>query len=267
MAWGKELTAEDLKKAGLDPADLAELKEKGVKKADLESLKTEMTTSMTELIKNQFTELETKLKPAPVQQQQQQQQDPPDDNNDFLTDPTGWTKKQVGQSIAFTAVQTTKMRMELALDRAKATNPLFKNEALTTEIMAEWSNYKPEHMAANKDFDPDKLLTKICNMVKGAHAEDIQRDTDKREGKFNMVASGGGGGGGNTNTTLGGDKDNRKPEERMTDFEKKQAARYGMTPEEWVNADKEMEDEIKLNESIVSKSLKDKVKVMQEAGV
>jgi hypothetical protein len=130
--------------------------------------------------------------------------------------------------------------MDLALDRAKATSPLFKNEVLAKEILDEWNQYKAENFAMKKDFDPDLLLGKIINMVKGAHAEEIQRDTDKREGKYNLVVStsGGGGGGGNRNIDAG--DGGRKPEDMLTDIEKAQAARYGMTPKEWADQNAEM---------------------------
>ncbi|SRR6266496_373733 len=239
MAWNKELTKEDLIKAGLDPADLAEMKANGVKKADLDAFKTEMTTSIMDSIKTQFTELETKLRSQPkTEDDNKDQKDTQDDATEFLTDPTAYINKKVGQVVGYSAIQTTKMRMDLALDRAKSSLRGFKNQALTDEIMTEWSSYKPENMAMVKDFDPDKLLLKVHNMVMGNHIDDINRDTDKKDGKFNMVASGGGGGGVNQNFDI-----TKKPEDQITDIEKKQATRYGMTAEEWVKQQKEMAEE------------------------
>ncbi len=242
MAWGKELTKEDLIKAGLDPADLAELKANGVKKADLEALKTELgtslTTSMTELITNQFKEMEGRLKPVKQNDQQQQQQDQVDEPTEFLTDPTAYINKKVGQAVGFAAINTTRMRMEMALERARNNYKGFKNTKLTEEILAEWNQYKPENMAGIKDFDPDKLLKKVHDMVIGAHAEEINHDTNKREGVYNLVASGSGGGGGG-NVTNNIDSSKKTPEELMTDEDKAMAARYGMTPKQWVEADGE----------------------------
>jgi hypothetical protein len=250
MAWNKELTKDDLVKAGLNPDDLAELKANGVKKADLDglkdTLKTELSTSIAEQIKNSFAELETKFKPTPTNNNNNNNgntngnNEPADDSAEFLSDPTGYINKKAASSAAYTAIQTTKIRMDLAMDRAKATMKGFKNDALAKEILDEWAMYKPEVMAMNKDFDPDKLITKIHNMVIGTHHEEIQRDTDKREGKFNMVASASGGGGGNGNA---GGGTNKKAEDMLTDVEKKQASRYGMTPQEWVDQKKAMEDE------------------------
>lgn len=251
MAWNKELTKEDLVKAGLNPDDLAELKANGVKKADLdglkESLKTELATSISEQIKNSFTELETKLKPATTNNNggdnnnNNNNNNTVDDATEFLTDPTAYINKKTNQAALFSAVQATKMRMELAYDRAKATMKGFKNENLLKEIDEEWKMYKPELMALNKDFDPDKLISKIHNMVIGNHHEEIQRDTDKREGKYNMIASSSSsaGGGGNDNTGGG----NKKAEDQLTDVEKKQAARYNMTAQEWLDSKKEWEAE------------------------
>jgi hypothetical protein len=243
MAWGKELTKDDLVKAGLNPDDLAELKAKGVTKEELTAMETKITTSVTEALTKSLGELETRLR-TPTKTEETRTETTTttteDDNTAFLTDPTGFVNKKVGQSIAFTAINATKMRMDLALDRAKMASPLFKNEALAKEIMDEWGSYKPENFAMNKDFDPDKLLGKIINMVKGSHAEEIQRDTDKREGKYNLVASTSGGGGGGGNGNLGNDNTGKKPEDMLTDIEKAQAARYGMTPKEWADQNAEM---------------------------
>lgn len=247
MAWNKELTKEDLIKAGLNPDDLAEMKANGVKKADLDAMKTEMATSMTELIKNQFAELEGKLKPVKQENQDQNnnqnnQNNQVDEQADFMADPAAYVNKKMSQAVGFTAVQATKIRMDLALDRAKASLQGFKNDSLKSEIMEEWNQYKPESFAMNKDFDPDKLITKIHNMVLGNHMEEIQRDTNKREGKFNLVASTlSGGGGGNVN--LGGHGEGKKPEELLTPIQLKQAARYNMTAQEWLDQEKAMADE------------------------
>jgi hypothetical protein len=249
MAFGRnqELTAEDLKKAGLDPADLAEMKANGVKKADLDTFKTELSTSIAEQIKNSMQELETKLRPQPIKKEGEDQNNnnkdqQVDENADFYNSPTDYIKKQMNQGVAFTAIQTTKIRMDLAMDRARAMLKGFKNDTLRKEIEDEWAQYKPEHLAMQKDFDPDKLITKIHNMVMGNHMEEINTDTAKREGKFNMVMSGNGGGGGNHNVG-GGDNSNKKPEDQLTPVELKQASRYNMTAQEWLDQKKSMEDE------------------------
>ena len=258
MAWGKgELTAEDLKKAGLDPADLAELKANGVKKTDIETLKTELgtslTTSMTELITNQFKELEGKLKPVNNNNNNNNNNDNQvDENTEFLSDPAGFMNKKLNQSAAFTLVQATKMRMDLALDRAKSNLKGFKNTKLSDEILQEWNTYTPEVCAMWRDkdgkpnFDPDSMLKKVHDMVIGRHADEINHDTNKREGVYNLVASGSGGGGGGGVTS--NDEHKKTPEELMTDEDKAMAARYGMTPKQWVEADGEkyqkVEDEI-----------------------
>jgi hypothetical protein len=248
MAWGKELTKEDLVKAGLNPDDLTELKAKGVTKEELTAMETKITTSVTEALTKSLGELETRLR-TPTNKEGEGNNNNNNNNNNnqteddtaaFLTDAVGFVNKKVGQSIAFTAINATKMRMDLALDRAKMASPLFKNEALAKEIMDEWGSYKPENFAMNKDFDPDKLLGKIINMVKGSHAEEIQRDTDKREGKYNLVASTSGGGGGGGNGNIGNDNTGKKPEDMLTEIEKAQAARYGMTPKEWADQNAEM---------------------------
>jgi hypothetical protein len=244
MAWNRqELTKEDLQKAGLDPDKLAEFQAKGVTKDELTAMETRIGTSVAETIKNSLADLETRLR-TPTRKEgddQQNQEEKPDDQTAFITDPVGYVKNLVGQSVTYSAANNTKLRMDLALDRAKATLRGFKNKALSDEIEAEWKLYNPAEMGLKKDFDPDKLIKKIHDSIIGAHMEEIEHDTAKREGKFNLVASGSGSGGGNAGPV--GDTGNKKPEDQLTDVEKKQAARFGMTAEEWVKQNREMADE------------------------
>lgn len=241
MAFGRsELTKEDLIKAGFNPDDLAEMKANGVKKADLDTLKTELATSVTDMIKAQFSELETKLRTPPVVDDKGNKGDEVDEQTEWLSDPLAFINKKVGQSVAFSAVSSTKMRMDLALDRAKTTLRGFKNENIAKEILDEWALYNPQQLAMNKDFDPDKLLKKVHDSVMGAHIDEIERDTAKKEGKFNMVASGGSGGG---NSGGNGNIITKKPEESLTEVELAQARKFGMTATEWAEQQKQMEDE------------------------
>jgi hypothetical protein len=239
MAFGK-ISKQDLVDAGLDPDKLKEFQEKGVTKEELTAMETRIGSSIAETLKASLGELETKLR-TPIKKEDVvvDDKDKPDEYTEMATDPVGFINKKVAQSVAFTAVTSTKQRMDYAWDRAKATLKGFKNVKLTEEIEAEWKQYKPENMARNADFDPDKLLLKIHNMVIGAHHEEIERDTAKRDGAFNMVASTSSGSG---NTNAGGSGNDKKPDD-LTDVEKKQAARYGMKPEEWAAQQKAMAEE------------------------
>lgn len=247
MAFGRqELTKDDLIKAGLNPDDLAELKANGVKKADLDTLKTELATSVTDMIKNQFAELETKLAPKPIvnnnNNNKTAEEIAEEENAEMLSNPSAYVNKKLSQSVMFTATENTRLRMQIAYNNAKASLRGFKNTALATEIDEEWKKYKPEQFAANKEFDPEQLILKIHNMVMGNHIDEIQRDTDKKDGKYNLVASSSGGGGGNFNTNNNTNTNNEN-KIVLSDIEKAQAKKYGMTEEEWIKQKEEMDAE------------------------
>jgi len=250
MAFGK-ITKQDLIDAGLDPDKLAEFQASGVKKADLDALKTELATSVTDLIKAQFTELETKLKPQPIvnnnnnNDDDKNRQKTPEElemerQNEFLTNPTAYISKQVGGIAGAAAVEFKKMSRDLAYKEAVKEMRGFKNSVLKEEIDKEWAKYTPEIMARN-NADPSILIQQIHDMILGKHHDEIVQDTNKRDGKFNLVHSGSSGGTGSVGNNTGGSNDNKGNE--LSEAEKAIAKKFGMTEDEWKKQGEDMDKE------------------------
>lgn len=260
MAFGNKgkITKEDLVEAGLDPDKLKEYVEKGVTKDMLDAVKTELTTSMTQTITDQlkagFTELENKLKPTTNTNNNnnggngngnQNNDDDLTDMDRFTSDPTKYVNDKVGSLEVRAAVEIMKTRRQIAYDSLSNTLKGFQNEALKNEIEEEWKKYTPEVLVRNGG-DPSDLLRKIHNMILGAHQDDIIRDSNKKDGKYNLVHSGASssnsvvnnGGLGNNNT------DGTKRE--LSIAEKKLAKEFGMTDEEWLKQEDEMAKEEEL---------------------
>jgi hypothetical protein len=237
MAFGK-ITKDDLIAAGLDPDKLKEFQEKGVTKDDLATMKTEIATSINDLIKAQFAELEGKMVKPPVTRTENNDdghKKTPEEleeerQGEFLSNPTGYVDRQV-QKLGFAAnVEFKKQSRTLAMKDAKRTLRGFNNPIITAEIETEWAKYTPEIMARN-GTDPELLLTQIHDMIIGKHHDEIMQDRDKKDGKFNLVHSGGGGGGGAVNDTTRDRQDNKdviSPEDQA------QAKKFGMTDAEWM---------------------------------
>lgn len=246
MAFGQKITKEDLVAAGLDPDKLSEFQKNGVTKTDLDTLKTELATSVTDLIKAQFTELETKLR-TPVQQNTERHEN--SDNHqktaeeieeerrtEFLTDPTTYITKQVQGVGAAAAIEFKRMSRDMAWRDLSRTLPCFKNETLKKEIEEEWKKYPPEKMA-QYNTDPSLLLTQLHDMVLGKHYNEIEQDKDKKDGKYNLVHSGGGSG----NTVIDNVNSNTNRQEPIVTPEiEAQAKKFEMTGKEWLDEQKEM---------------------------
>jgi hypothetical protein len=244
MAFGK-ITKEDLIAAGLDPDKLKEYQEQGVRKNDLATMKAELTTTVTDLIKAGFAELEGKL-PKPIVEDKENNNNNNNNNNDdqptdqdrFLTDPTKFVKDEVSKVGAGAAIEFKRMSRNLAYKNATDTLKGFKNPTLKAEIDEEWKKYPPEKMA-QFNADPEQLIQQIHDMVLGKHHDEIVQDTNKRDGKFNLVHSGSGSGTGAVSTGGNSSGDKRI----LTATEQAMARQYGMTDDEWIKADADMEAE------------------------
>lgn len=246
MAFGK-ISKQDLIDAGLDPDKIKEYQEKGVTKDDITALKTELATSVTDLIKAQFTELETKLKPQTVKVEDNidpNKTKTPEElemerQNEFLTNPTAYVDKRVGSLGMQAAVEFKKLSRDLAYKDASREMRGFKNSTLKTEIDEEWKKYTPEVMARN-NADPSTLIQQVHDMVMGRHQEEIIQDRDKKDGKYSFVQSGGGGGTGSVGGGGGGSSDKT---EVLSEAEKALAKKFGMTEDEWKQQGVDMEKE------------------------
>lgn len=247
MAFGK-VSKQDLIDAGLDPDKFNELIGKSVTKDELESLKTTLTTSITQTLKDELAAMETRLR-TPVNnnddnnnnddknRQKTQAELEEEQNNEFLTNPTGFIRKQNQALAAGTIVELKKIARDNAWREASRTLKGFGNAEIRKEIEEEWKKYTPQILAQN-NADPADMLVKIHNMVMGAHLEEIQQDTNKREGKYNMVQGGGGSSG--PGGTMSDSTDDKK---KISDVDHKQAVKYGMTDEEWLKQQTDMEKE------------------------
>ncbi len=246
MAFGK-ISKQDLVDAGLDPDKIKEYQEKGVTKDDLTTMKTELsaslTTTVTDLIKNSFTDLETRLR-TPVKKEEgdnnNNNDDKPDEQTAFLTDPVDFINKKSGAVLGAAAIEFKKLSRDLAWKEGLRNLKGLGNSVLRAEIEEEWKKYPPEKMA-QFNTDPSLCLQQLHDMILGKHHDDIVQDTNKKDGKFNLVHSGAGSGTGNTGPVGNTNTDNNKPV--LSEAEKVQARKFGMTDDEWIKQGEDMDKE------------------------
>ena len=252
MAFGK-ISKQDLIDAGLDPDKLATFQANGVTKEDLAAMKTELATSLatsvTDMIKAGFTELENKLKPTVGNTGNNNNNtgnngntgndDVVDDQTKFLTDPAGFVNEKIKGVTIAAAIEFKRQSRDMAWREGLRTLKGLSNETLRAEIEEEWKKYTPETMV-RMNTDPVKALEQIHDMIIGKNHEKIQHDTNKREGKYNLIHSGAGSSTGNTGAITTGGTNNK---EELSDAEKIMARKFGMTDEEWIKQGEDMEQE------------------------
>lgn len=247
MAFGK-ISKQDLVDAGLDPDKLSEFQTKGVTKDDLAAMSTalegKLTTTVTDLIKNSFAELEGKLRNPPKKEGEgnnnENREDKPDEQTDFLTDPVGFINKKSGAVYGAAAIEFKKMSRDMAWKEGLRTLKGLGNSTIRAEIEEEWKKYPPEKMA-QFGTDPSLCLQQIHDMILGKHHDEIMQDNNKKDGKFNLVHSGAGSSTGNTGPVGNTNINDGKPV--LTDAEKAQAHKFGMTEDEWIKQGEDMEKE------------------------
>ena len=233
MAWG-ELKKEDLIKAGLDPDAFNTMSEK-VKKAATTDDVTELKNSL-ETTQNTLKELQTTLQTLAAsrnnegghneegRQPTERREQPPGpvtiDPIQFMENPTDAVRRIMSEGITPLTLHTLNVAAEMEYNMAKQRLPYF--EKFEPEIKELWNKYTP----AQKQ-KPGELIENLYNLVRGRHLDEIMTDTNKKEGKYNMIQSGG--------TTVVGTPGgpSRKPEDDLTPKEIEVAARFNMTPEEW----------------------------------
>ena len=248
MAFGK-VTKADLVELGLDPDKFSNLIGTVVTKTELEALKNDLSTTLTQSITDQikagFSELEGRLKPQGDggnnnnnNNNNNNGNNEVDEQTEYITDPVGFVNKKVNNLAGGAAVELKNITRNGAYRELSRSLKGFQNDALKAEIDAEWAKY-PAKTMAQYNTDPEALLIQIHDMVIGRHHGDIQRDTNKREGKFNLVHSGAGSGGNSINNN----NDNSNQPKELTDEEKKIAKSFGMTDDEWRAQEKEMTQE------------------------
>lgn len=212
---GKEVTKEDLIKLGLDP-------EKIITKEQLDAKFTEVSTNINKSISDSFAALEAKL-PKQVEPKNDKtvtevtEVDPVE----FMTDPVTHTKKAVADAVAPLQLQNLQLAANIAYRDAQTKLPGFS--IFESEIKEEWDKYPPQFKV-----NPDALIKNIYDMVRGRHQEEVLTDTNKKEGKYNLVQAGG-----TTRVNNNGNTSVAKPEDSLTVEQLKAAKSFGMTPEEY----------------------------------
>lgn len=245
MAWG-DLKKEDLVKAGLDPDQfktVSEKIEKAASKDDITELKSALASTQ-ETLKT----LEASLRQVAAaggpsntsssnNQNDQNDQANANQNNqrgggqggpvkidplEFMEDPSGAVRRIMSEGITPITLHTLNVAAEMSYNMARQRLPHF--EKFETEIKEIWQKYTPAQKGK-----PDELIENIYNLVRGRHLDEIMTDTNKKEGKYNMIQSGG-------TSVIGrnaaGDAA-RKPEDDLTPKELEVAAKFGLKPEEW----------------------------------
>jgi hypothetical protein len=226
MPWG-ELKLEDLKKAGVDPDKIKALEDKlntVASKEDIDAQKTALQS-----IKDSLAALTDKVNMvAPVNDNNQNK-----DNNQnrtevpdpfnidpvaFMEDPAGNIKRMVQTSVAGVQLHSLNVAADLAYNTAKASLPYF--QVFEKEIKEEWDRFTPVQKG-----QPQQLIENIYNLVKGRHLDEIMTDTNKKEGKYNIIQSGG--------TTLIPSTTPNKKDEPLSADEQAAMRKFGMNEDEW----------------------------------
>ena len=243
MAFGK-VSKEDLIAAGLDPDELKTsikaMKDGSATKEDL----TNVTNALT-AIQESFKTLEGKLtantnKNTNDDDKNKNIEEKPDEQTEFLTDPVAFVNKKSGAVYGAAAIEFKKMSRDMAWKEGLRTLKGMGNSTIKTEIEEEWKKYPPEKMA-QFGTDPSLCLQQIHDMILGKHHDEIMQDNNKKDGKYNLVHSGAGSSTGNTGVVNNTSSNDGKPV--LTDAEKAQAKKFGMTDDEWIKQGEDMEKE------------------------
>ena len=238
MAWG-ELKKEDLVKVGVDPDALKAMGDKindAASKNDITELKTTLASTQETLraLENSLRTVAAAKEGDQNDQNDQNRNRPQNQNSGqpqpvnidplaFMEDPQGSVRRLVSEAMGPTILHSLNVAAELAYNQARQRLPYF--EKFESEIKELWNKYTP-----GQKGKPDELIENLYNLVRGRHLDEIMTDTNKKDGKYNLVQSGG--------TTVmsrvsGDGGSGRKPEDDLTEQERATAARFGMTPAEW----------------------------------
>lgn len=240
MPWG-ELKREDLKNAGLDPDEFKKVSDKIATAAtqdDINALKNSLTETQNTLkeLGNTLQTLATKPNSDGGNKDQSGGGNSGGGGNggnggpqplkidplEFMEDPQTAVRRLTQEALAPVTLHTLNVAADMAYNMARQRLPHF--DKFEAEIKGLWDKYTPLQKGK-----PDELIENIYNLVRGRHLDEIITDSNKKEGKYNLVQSGG--------TTVmgpaGGGGGSRKPEEDLSPKELEIAARFGMTPEQW----------------------------------
>lgn len=240
MAWG-ELKKEDLIKAGLDPDAFkaaSDKIDKAASKDDITELRNTLATTQQTL-----KDLETSLRNATAaksngeggegdrggerggehREEPRRQQGLQIDPLEFMEDPQGAVRKLMSEGLGPVTLHTLNVAADMAYNMARQRLPHF--DKFEPEIKALWDKYGPQQKG-----NPTELVENLYNLVRGRHVDEIITDSNKKDGKYNLVQSGG------TSVMAragGGDGKPPNPEDDLSPKELEVAAKFGLTPKEW----------------------------------
>lgn len=244
MAWG-ELKKEDLVKAGLDPDAFKAANDKidkAASKDDVAELKNTLATTQ-DTLRNLEATLQRMSAGGGQDSTRNQDQNNSDNNQnnnnqnnqrgqqtgpvkidplEFMENPTDSVRRIMGEAITPLTLHSLNIAAEMSYNMARQRLPYF--EKFEPEIKELWNKYAP-----NQKQKPDELIENLYNLVRGRHMDEIMTDTNKREGKYNLIAQAGG----TSVIKPGGETSGRKPEDDLTPKELEVAARFGLSPKEW----------------------------------
>lgn len=232
MAWG-DIKKEDLVKLGLDPDQVKAMSDKLEKAAttdDVNEIKGAVATTQNTLreLQNTLQTLAAKGNESgnegkqPTERHGQPGMPEPVkiDPLEFMEDPAANVRRILSEGLTPLTLHSLGLAADMAYNQARNRLPHF--EKFEPEIRELWNKYTPQQKGK-----PDELIENLYNLVRGRHLDDILTDTNKKDGKYNLVQSGG-------TSVVAAPGGNRKQEEDLTPKELEVAARFGMTPEEWV---------------------------------
>lgn len=234
MPLFRETTKEDLKKLGLDTDELNTKLAKLDSLPSEDSIVTKVQASMNELITNQFKEMENRLRGGQRTENNNNNNNNENNNNnnnnendnavsavEFLDDPVKFSKRIATEATQDIRLHSVKLAADMAYQQAQNTMPHFAISAIADEIKTEWDKYPPQLKT-----NPEALIKNLYSMVIGRHIDEIRTDTNKKEGKYNLIQGGG------VNRIINNDPI-RKPEDLLTPEELKAAASFGYTAQEY----------------------------------
>lgn len=241
MVWGRKLEKQDLTDAGLNLDEITTKINSAATKEDVDAIKNTVS-GYADTLKDLGNKLQ-ELAARPVGTNDdngnnstrgnntndgRQNNDPlaDIDSVSFMEDPVSATKRITAAAVTGVQLHSLQMACDIAYDEAKRTLPNF--DVFADEIKKEWETYP----VPARGIDPRKLIKNLYDLVRGRHVDEITTDTNKREGKYNMVQSVRSSG--TPDLNKGGAS--QKPEDNLTQEELNIAARFGMTPEDYAKS-------------------------------
>ena len=229
MAWG-EMTSEQiatkLKEAGFDTAQINQK----LKTLDGVASKEEVKAIADSVANTQATlaQLENTLRESmgkPKTEPQNTDDGKPKgpftvDPLQFMEDPTNAVRQIINAEVGPMAIHTLTMSAEMAYNNAKMRLPNF--DVFEEEIKKEWDKYPVQNKG-----NAAQLIENLYYLVRGRHQDEIITDTNKREGRYNLVQSGG------TRIVNRDEQPKKDPVKDLTDREREVAARMGISAEDY----------------------------------